>query len=80
MATGLPWYAGFAKLMYKINPATDKPYRNHLSFEGRGLHAMMDDKKMWDSDGEALVVKAIHEGIRQTLGRIREETDGASAK
>lgn len=76
LATGRRWYAGFAKLMYKVNPATDKPYRNQLSFERKGLHDMMEDKQMWDSAGEALVVRAVHEAIRQTLGRIREDTDG----
>ena len=38
---------------------------------------MMDDKQMWEDEGEALVVRAVHEAIRQTLGRIREETDGS---
>jgi len=80
LATGRAWYAGFAKLMYKLNPATDKPYRNQLSFERKGLHDMMNDKTMWDDEGEALVVKAVHEAIRQTLGRIREETDSAGGK
>jgi CRISPR-associated protein Cas8a1/Csx13 len=80
LAIGRPWYAGFADLMYKINPATDKPYRNQLSFERKGLHDMIEDKKMWDVEGEALIVKAVHEAIRQTLGRIREETDGARSK
>ncbi len=80
LALGRPWYAGFVRLMSKINPATDKPYRNQLSFERKGLHAMTSDEKMWDREGEALVVKAVHEAIRQSLGRIREETDGKAAK
>lgn len=76
LATGHRWYTDFAKLMYKLNPATDKPYRNQLWFERKGLHDMIDDNRMWDDEGEALVVRAVHEAIRQTLGRIREETDG----
>lgn len=77
LATGRPWYAGFANLMFKTNPATDKPYRNQLQFERKGLHDMMNDKIMWDDEGQELVVRAVHEAIRQTLGRIRDETDGA---
>ncbi len=80
IALGRRWYAGFSKLMHKINPATDKPYRNQLPFERKGLHDMINDKKMWDREGEALVVQAVHEAIRQTLGRIREETDGERPK
>lgn len=80
LACGKPWYAGFIKLITKINPATDKPYRNQLPFERKGLHAMISDPVMWDREGEALVVKAVHEAIRQSLGRIREETDGKIAK
>jgi CRISPR-associated protein Cas8a1/Csx13 len=80
LALGRPWYAGFVRLMTKTNPATDKPFRNQLSFERKGLHAMTSDPAMWDQEGEALVVKAVHEAIRQSLGRIREETDGKAAK
>jgi CRISPR-associated protein Cas8a1/Csx13 len=81
LAAGRPWYSGFAMLMFKINPATDKPYRNQLGFERKGLHDMTNDAQMWDDDGgAALVVQAVHEAIRQTLGRIREETDGGGGK
>lgn len=76
LALGRPWYAGFIRLMTKINPATDKPYRNQLSFERKGLNDMISDSTMWDAEGEKLVVQAVHEAIRQSLGRIREETDG----
>jgi CRISPR-associated protein Cas8a1/Csx13 len=74
------WYRGFVNLMVKINPATNKPYRNQLPFEKGGLHAMTADPEMWDDEGEALVVKAVHEAIRHTLGRIKEETDGPGNK
>ena len=66
--------------MTKLNPTTRKPYRNQLPFERKGLYAMISDPKMWDQEGERLVVQAVHEAIRQTLGRIREETDGKAAK
>jgi CRISPR-associated protein Cas8a1/Csx13 len=80
LALNRPWYAGFVGLMTKINPATGKPFRNQLPFERKGLHAMISDPAMWDHDGEALIVKAVHEAIRQSLGRIREQTDGKGTK
>jgi CRISPR-associated protein Cas8a1/Csx13 len=80
LALGRRWYAGFAKLMTKINPATGSPYRNQVPFERGGLNAMLSDPHMWDDEGESLVVKAVHEAIRQTLGRIKQETDGSGNK
>ena len=80
LARSRPWYSGFASLMFKNNPATDKPYLKQLQYEQKGLHAMISDPSMWDEEGEMLVVKAVHEAIRQSLGRIREETDGKSSK
>ena len=41
---------------------------------------MISDPQMWDDEGEALVVKAVHEAIRNSLGRIKEETDGKGDK
>ena len=79
LALGRPWYAGFIRLMTKMNPATDKPFRTQLPFERKGLHDMTSDSTMWDHDGEKLVVQAVHEAIRQSLGRIREETDGKAS-
>jgi CRISPR-associated protein Cas8a1/Csx13 len=80
LALGRKWYAGFTRLMTRTNPATDRPYRQQLSFERKGLHDMISDPAMWDKEGETLVVQAVHEAIRQSLGRIRQETDGPSAK
>lgn len=80
LASGRKWYAGFTQLMTRTNPATNKPYRNQLSFERKGLYKMISDSTMWDQEGEALVVQAVHEAIRQSLGRIRQDTDGQGAK
>jgi len=74
------WYAGFTCLMTKTNPATNKPYRKKLSFERKGLHDMISDSTMWDQEGESLVVQAVHEAIHHSLGRIRQDTDGQTAK
>ena len=76
LALGRKWYAGFVNLMTKKNPATDKPYRDHLYIETKGLHAMIAEKKMWDQGGEQLVVEAIHQAMRRRMAQIRSETDG----
>ena len=73
LANGRRWYAGFTRLMTAINPATDKPYRNQLSFEREGLHDMVTDARAWDDEGEALVVRAVHEAIRQRFGQIADD-------
>jgi CRISPR-associated protein Cas8a1/Csx13 len=80
LALGRKWYAGFVKLMTKNNPATDKPYRNQLPFERKGLHEMIGDEKMWDNAGERLIVEAVHEAISRRLGQIRADTDGENSK
>ena len=76
LALGLRWYTGFVKLMTKINAATGKPYRTQLPFEQKGLHAMIAETKMWDQDGERLVVEAVHQAMRRRMAQIRSETDG----
>ena len=73
LALGRKWYAGFIKLMTKINPATDKPYRDQLQFERKGLHDMIADDKMWDEAGERIVVQAVHEALRGRYARIADE-------
>ena len=75
LALGLKWYAGFTRLMTTSNPATGKPYRTQLPFERKGLHAMIAETKMWDPDGERLVVEAVHQAIHQRLGQIRSDTE-----
>lgn len=80
LALGRPWYAGFIRLVTKTNPATDKPYRNQLPFERKGLHAMISDPTMWDKEGETLIVKAVHQAIFYTRGKIKNDTDGPGKK
>ncbi len=75
LAAGKPWYAGFTKLMTAIDH-NNRPVRDRLGFERKGLYSMIQARRMFDDEGEALIVKSIHEAIRQSLGRIREQTDG----
>ena len=79
LALGRPWYSGFTRLMTQINPASGRPYRDQLSFERKGLHAMISDATMWDPAGESTVVKAVHEAIRSRYGRIAEENKNTPA-
>jgi len=76
LALGRKWYAGFSKFMTKINPGTDKPFRDQLPFERKGLNDMAADEKMWDEAGERLVVQAVHEAMRMRYGQIAEENKG----
>ena len=73
LALGRPWYAGFVRLMTRINPASGKPYRDQLSFERKGLHAMIADDRCGTTAGERLVVQAVHEAIRGRYGQIADE-------
>ncbi len=73
LALSRPWYSGFVKLVTRINPATNKPYREQLTYERKGLHAMISDETMWDSASEATIVCAVHEAIRSRYGQIAEE-------
>ena len=76
LALGRPWYAGFVRLMTKINPATDKPFRDQLQYEQRGLHTMIADDTMWDEAGESTVVRAVHIALRGRYAQIAEENEG----
>ena len=66
--------------MTRINPVNNNPYRDQIVFERKELHAMMNDSSMWNDGGDAIVVRAVHEAMRQSMGRIREDTDGKDAK
>ncbi len=76
LALGRPWYAGFIRLMTKINPATDKPFRKQLSFEQKGLNAMISDPTMWDEEGEKLIVQAVHKAMSMRYAQIADENQG----
>lgn len=74
LARSRRWYAGFSRLMTATNPAKDKPYRNQVNFERKGLSDMVNDEKAWlDDEGGSLVVRAVHEAIRQRFGQIADE-------
>jgi CRISPR-associated protein Cas8a1/Csx13 len=81
LAVGRRWYAGFTRLMTATNPATDRPFRDAVRYEQRGLHAMVSDSRAWVNDeGARLVIQAVHKAIAQSFGRIREDTDGKNAR
>jgi CRISPR-associated protein Cas8a1/Csx13 len=75
LARGRPWYAGFVRLMTALDDQ-NRPLRDRLPFERRGLHAMTSNPTMWDHPSEPTLVRAVHQAIRFNLGRIRQDTDG----
>lgn len=76
LALGRPWYAGFIRLMTKINPATDKPFRKQVFYEREGLNTMIQDSVMWDEEGEKLIVQAVHKAMSMRYAQIAEENQG----
>lgn len=78
LALGRPWYSGFARFMTALDP-NGNPLRNKLSFERRGLHSMIESATFWDHEGEATVVRAVHEALRSRYGRIAEENKNNAA-
>jgi CRISPR-associated protein Cas8a1/Csx13 len=72
LASCRPWYQGFVELMTKIDPANKRPLRDKLSFEKKGLYAMIETSA-WQDRGEATVVRAVHEAMRRRFGQIASE-------
>jgi CRISPR-associated protein Cas8a1/Csx13 len=72
LAVGRPWYAGFGRLLTAVD-ANGKPLREKLSFERKGLHDMINTSMLWDHEGEAAVVQAVHEALRSRYGVIADE-------
>jgi len=78
LASGRPWYRGFVELMTKIDPVNKRPIRDKLSFEKKGLHAMIETSA-WQDRGEATVVRAVHEAMRRRFGQIANENQKNAA-
>ena len=72
LALDRPWYAGFVRLMTAIDQS-NRPVRDKLSFERKGLHTMTANRSMFDTDGESVVIRAVHEALRSRYGRIADE-------
>jgi CRISPR-associated protein Cas8a1/Csx13 len=71
LALDRPWYSGFARLMTALD-ANGQPLRNKLLFERKDLNAMTEAAIFWDYEGEAAVVRAVHEALRSRYGRIAD--------
>lgn len=72
LARGQPWYRNFTNLMISIDPVSKKPRRLKLYYEKEGLNTMIE-KVEWQDEGEAAVVRAVHEAMRCRLGAIADE-------
>ncbi len=75
LALGQPWYRGFHDLMTKLDPVSKEPKRLKLSFEKAGLKNMIDNVE-WNDQGEKVIVQAVHQAIKQRLGKIAIENKG----
>lgn len=73
LASCRPWYVGFSRLMTAQDSRVNKPIRNHLHFERKGLHAMTKEIQ-WEHPGEGNIVHAVHEALRCRYGRIAAES------
>jgi CRISPR-associated protein Cas8a1/Csx13 len=78
LALGRPWYAGFVRLMTALD-SNNRPLRDKLSFERKGLRAMTENSVFWDHEGEATLVRAVHEALRSRYGQIADENRGNPA-
>ena len=72
LASGRPWFTGFSYLMSAVDPISNKPIRNYLYHERKGLAAMAQEIA-WDTPGEEVIVRAVHEAMRCRYGRIAAE-------
>ncbi len=73
LAAGRPWYMGFSRLMTAQDPmSSNKPIRDYLNLERRGLHTMTQEIH-GDHPGEETIVRAVHEALRCRYGRIASE-------
>ncbi len=79
LAEGRLWYYGFVRLMTMNDPKTNRPLREYVFFERKGLFAMTE-KLLREGSGEATVVRAIHKAIQYRFGKIASENKGPSAK
>lgn len=78
LARGQPWYRGFAVLM-TARDGFNKPLRDKVSFEKKGLQAMIENSTVWDHAAETALVHAVHEAIRCRYGKIADENKGKQA-
>lgn len=72
LASDRPWFTGFSRLMSGQDPISNKPIRNYLYLERKGLAAMAQ-RIAWDTPGEETIIRAVHEAMRCRYGRIAAE-------
>lgn len=72
LASGRRWYQGFRRLMSTQDPVNNKPIRNYLHLERKGLNTMTQEIR-WDQPGEDTIVHAVHEALRCRYGRVAAE-------
>lgn len=76
LAAGRPWYEGFTRLMVLLD-GNNRPLRDKLGYEKKGLHQMTQRADMFTHPGERAVVQAVHEALRSRYGQIADENKGS---
>lgn len=54
------------------DPVTNKPLRDSVRFEKKGLYTMTQEIH-WDHPGEEAIIRTVHEAVRCRYGRIASE-------
>jgi CRISPR-associated protein Cas8a1/Csx13 len=68
------WYQDFRRLIVSADGRTDEDRVRLLSYETKGLQAMIQ-KTPWQDQGEQVFVESVHEAMRGRFAAIGEETD-----
>jgi CRISPR-associated protein Cas8a1/Csx13 len=66
-----PWFHDFRKLIVGSDGKDDAQNVRQLSFEREGLQKMTDQP--WEDQGEETLIRAIHQAMSQTFGKIWED-------
>ncbi len=74
LARRQPWYQDFRRLVVSSDGSDDAQKVRLLSFEKKGLQAMIQDQ--WEDQGEEAVVRSVHEAMYRKFGMIKQETTG----
>ena len=63
LARHQPWYKDFRRLIVSADGTTDEDRVRLLSYETKGLQAMIK-KTPWQDQGEQVFVESVHEAMR----------------
>lgn len=73
LALHQPWFKDFRSLVVSPDGATDEKLVHLLSFETKGIQAMIK-KTSWQDQGERVLVESVHEAMRSRFAAIGQDT------